>query len=409
LDDWPILCYTLGMHKTLPFVTLKPGREKPVRNHHPWIFSGALERISAQCQDGGLVRVVNSQGHYLGTGYLNHRSQITIRLLTWDEDERVDTDFWRRLLERALAGRERLGNDGATDAYRLVNAESDGLPGLIVDYYAGWLVVQFLTLGMAQRRDEIIPVLVELLAPKGIYARDDVDVRRKEGLPLETGSLWGDDPPPRVEIVEYGHRFLVDITRGQKTGFYLDQRENRRRTAAYCADKRILNAFAYTGAFSVYAAAAGARSVVNVDSSAEALDLAQENLALNGCAPQEMVVGDVFQVLRRYREDQRSFDLVILDPPKFATSQAQVMAASRGYKDINLLALQLLRPGGLLVTFSCSGLVSADLFQKIVFGAGVDAARDVQILERLTQGPDHPVLLSFPESDYLKGLICRVW
>ncbi len=397
------------MHELLSSVTLKQGREKPVRNRHPWIFSGAIDHIARECRDGDLVRVVDSQGTFLGTGYLNRRSQIVVRLLTWDEQDPVDGDFWRRCLERAMAGRLSLQNDPTTNAYRLVHAESDGLPGLVVDRYANWLVVQFLTLGMAQRRDELVPLLVDLMAPQGIYARDDVDVRRKEGLKPEAGLLWGAEPPLRLEILERGHRFLVDIKKGQKTGFYLDQRENRGRAAAYCAGLDVLNAFAYTGAFGVYAARAGARSVVNVDSSAEALELAQENLALNGCAPQEMVTGDVFQVLRRYREGEQSFDLVILDPPKFATSQAQVMAASRGYKDINLLALQLLRPGGLLVTFSCSGLVSADLFQKIVFGASVDAGRDVQILERLTQAPDHPVLLAFPESDYLKGLVCRAW
>jgi 23S rRNA (cytosine1962-C5)-methyltransferase len=394
------------MKTELGGVVLKPGREKSVRNRHPWIFSGAIERVEGQ---GDLVRVVSSQGEYLATGTLNRRSQITVRLLTWDAAEEVDSAFWRRRLERAIAGRAQLAADTATNAYRLVHAEADGLPGLIVDRYGPWLVMQCLTAGMALRQAEIATLLAELLASAGIYARDDADVRLKEGLPLETGLLRGERPPDRVEIVEYGHRFLVDIKRGHKTGFYLDQRENRRRAAATCAGRETLNAFAYTGAFGVYAACAGARSVVNVDTSAEALALAKENLALNGCAPQEMVAGDVFQVLRRYRREGRSFDLVILDPPKFATSQAEVMDAARGYKDVNLSAMRLLRPGGMLVTFSCSGLVSADLFQKIVFGASVDAGRDVQIVERLAQGADHPVLLTFPESAYLKGFICRVW
>jgi 23S rRNA (cytosine1962-C5)-methyltransferase len=248
-----------------------------------------------------------------------------------------------------------------------------------------------------------------LLSPAGIYGRDDADVRLKEGLALETGRVLGEEPPDRVEVVEHGHRFLVDVKRGHKTGFYLDQRDNRQRAAAYCAGRETLNAFAYTGAFGVYASGAGARSVANVDTSAEALGLAGENLALNGCEPQEMVTGDVFQVLRRYRREGRTFDLVILDPPKFATSQAEVMDAARGYKDVNLLALRLLRPGGVLITFSCSGLVSSDLFQKIVFGASVDAGREAQIVERLAQGSDHPVLLTFPESAYLKGFVCLVW
>jgi 23S rRNA (cytosine1962-C5)-methyltransferase len=373
------------MNARLSTVVLKPGREKAVRNRHPWIFSGAVQRLEEENTDSDLVRVVNSRGEYLATGTLNRRSQIAVRLLTWDAAEEVDTAFWRRRLERAIAGRAALVADATTDAFRLVHAEADGLPGLIVDCYGPWLAVQCLTLGMARRRDEIAALLAELLAPAGIYARDDAEVRLKEGLALETGPVWGEEPPDRVEIAEHGHRFLVDVKRGHKTGFYLDQRENRRRAAAYCAGRDVLNAFAYTGGFGVYAARAGARSVVG---------------------------GDVFLVLRRYRNGGPpggAFDLVILDPPKFASSQAKVMDAARGYKDVNLLAMQLLRPGGMLVTFSCSGLVSADLFQKIVFGASVDARRDVQIVERLAQGPDHPVLLTFPESAYLKGLICRVW
>ena len=398
-------------------IVLKRGRDKPVRNRHPWIFSGAIDRVKGQAQDGDLVRVTDSQGQYLATGYLNHRSQIVVRLLTWDAGEPVDRDFWRRRLERAIAGRVRLAVDPATNAYRLVHAEADGLPGLVVDRYGDWLVIQCLTLGMARRRHEIVDLLADLLSspgpgerpPAGFYARDDAEVRRKEGLDLETGLLWGQEPPERVEVVEHGRRFLVDVKRGHKTGFYLDQRENRLRTAAYCSGTEILNAFAYTGAFGVYAGQAGARSVINLDTSLEALTLAEENLALNGCPPQELILGDVFQVLRDYRAQGRRFDLVIVDPPKFASSRARVADASRGYKDLNLLSMQLLRPGGFLVTFSCSGLVSADLFQKIVFGASVDAGREVQIVERLAQGPDHPVLLTFPESAYLKGLACRVW
>lgn len=398
-------------------VVLEKDRDKPIRNRHPWIFSGAIQRIEGAIRDGDLVRVTDHRGRYLATGYVNRRSQIVVRLLTWDEGEPVDGDFWRRRLERAMAGRARLATDPATTAYRLVHAEADGLPGLVVDRYGDWLVVQCLTLGMARRRDEIVALLAEPASfveyrpspPLGVYARDDAGVRRKEGLPLECGRLWGAEPPDLVEIVEHGHRFLVDLKQGHKTGFYLDQRENRLRAAAYCGGAAVLNAFAYTGGFGVYAGRGGARSVVHVDSSIEALALAEENLALNGCVPQEMVAGDVFQVLRDYRDEGRTFDVVILDPPKFATSQARVRAASRGYKDVNLLAMHLLRPGGWLVTFSCSGLVSADLFQKIVFGASVDAVRDVQIVERLSQGPDHPVLLTFPQSAYLKGMVCRVW
>jgi 23S rRNA (cytosine1962-C5)-methyltransferase len=395
---------------------LKPGREKPVRNRHPWVFSGAIQRVQGAVEDGDLVRVTDSRGRYLATGYLNRRSQIVVRLLTWDPDEKVDRGFWRRRLTQAMAGREHLAHDPATDAYRLVHAEADGLPGLVVDRYGDWLAIQCLTLGMALRRDQIVSLLADPAQypsggsppPSGIYARDDADVRKKEGLQLETGLLWGTEPPDPLEIIEAGRRFLVDLRGGHKTGFYLDQRGNRLKAAAYCKGADLLNVFAYTGGFGVYAGLTGARSVVNVDTSAEALALAEQNLDLNGCDPQEMIIGDAFQVLRSYRDQERRFDLVILDPPKFATSRARVLDASRGYKDINLLALQLLRPGGHLITFSCSGLVSADLFQKILFGASVDAGRDVQIVEWLTQGPDHPVLLTFPESAYLKGLVCRV-
>ena len=390
-------------------VILRPARDKPVRQHHPWVFSGAVERIEGHAQDGDMVQVCDASGGYLATGYLNRHSQIVVRLVSWSPDEEAAGGFWKRLLERAVEGRKRLLDDPDTDAYRLVNAESDGLPGLVVDRYGRWLVMQCLTLGMARRRDEMAAHLAALVPAAGIYARDDADVRLKEGLDLQSGPLRGDVPPDRVEIVEHGHPFLVDIKKGHKTGFYLDQRENRRKAAGYCAGADVLNVFAYTGGFGVYAGRQGAASVTNLDSSAEALALAGQNVERNGCPPQQMVTGDAFQVLRRYRDQRRSFDLIVLDPPKFATSQAQVTAASRGYKDINWLAMQLLRPGGVLATFSCSGLVSADLFQKIVFGASLDAHREVQLLEHLAQGPDHPVLLTFPESAYLKGFLCRVW
>jgi 23S rRNA (cytosine1962-C5)-methyltransferase len=389
---------------------LKKGRAKPVLQHHPWVFSGAIARIEEETQDGDVVVVRDAGGNFLARGTLNRRSQITVRLLSWVEGEAIDGDFWRARLAQAIAGRQSLASDPGTTAYRLVNAEADLLPGLIVDRYGDILVVQFLTLGMDVRKREIVPLLAELARPRGIYERCDEEMRAKEGLPSQEGCLWGEEPPDLLQITENGFCFWVDVKRGQKTGFYLDQRENRRRAQVYCAGQTVLNAFAYTGGFAVYAAAVGAKRITNVDSSAEALDLARRNVALNGFAARddEFVQGDVFRVLRDYRDLGRSFDVVILDPPKFAHTQSQVKRAARGYKDVNLLALQLLQPGGALVTFSCSGLIGADLFQKIVFGASVDAERDVQIVERLSQGPDHPVLLSFPESQYLTGLVCRV-
>jgi len=392
-------------------VVLKRGREKPVLNRHPWIFSGAIKNIEGECADGDIVTVVDSRGGFLAQGYLNRRSQITVRLLSWIEEETIDRGFFRHRLEQAIAIRRPLQEDPATNAYRLVNAESDFLPGLVLDRYNEYLVIQFLTLGIEKWKGEIVSILGELLPSRGIYERSDVKVREKEGLPLATGLLAGQERPALVHILENGYRFVVDIKRGQKTGFYLDQRENRQKLVRHCRDKTVLNCFAYTGAFAVYAAGAGAKKVVNVESSAEALKLAQRNMALNGFdgRDDEYVEGDVFQVLRQYRDEGRSFDLIVLDPPKFAYSKSQVQAACRGYKDINLLAMQMLRPGGILFTFSCSGLISPELFQKVVFGASVDAGRNVQIIEKLTQGFDHPILLSFPESEYLKGFICRVW
>jgi 23S rRNA (cytosine1962-C5)-methyltransferase len=396
----------------MPTLTLKPGREKSVRNRHPWLFSGAIQRIDRDAQDGDVVDVHSDIGQWLARGYLNRRSQIQVRLLTWNAGQIIDEDLWRSRLQRAIAGRAALAADPQTDAYRLVHAESDGLPGLVVDRYGDWLVVQALTLGVERVKPLLARLLIELCQPAGIVERSDVDVREKEGLQSLVGMLHGQAPAGPIEILEHGQRFLVDLLGGQKTGFYLDQRPNRQRTAAYCQDARVLNAFSYSGGFAVDALAAGARHVTNLDSSLEALELGERNLALNGFDPDtqaEGVAGDVFQVLRDWRAAGERFDVVILDPPKFAHSQQQVDRAARAYKDINLLGMHLLRPGGVLATFSCSGLVSADLFQKILFGASVDAGRDVQVIERLSQGPDHPVLLSFPEGEYLKGLVCRVW
>jgi 23S rRNA (cytosine1962-C5)-methyltransferase len=316
-----------------------------------------------------------------------------------------------------------------------VSAESDGLPGLIVDRYGDWLVTQFLTLGVERWQKEIVEQLGKL-SYKGVYDRSDVEVRAKEGLPQTTGVLAGDEPPDLVEIRENGLRFWVDVKRGHKTGFYLDQRDNRRKVAPYLRGRDVLNGFAYTGAFAVYAIAAGAKSVANVDTSADALELARRNVDLNasqfchserseeslsrkietlrfaqgGTFPGvEFIVGDVFAELRRFRAEGRTFDAVILDPPKFAQNDQQLKRAARGYQDINRVAMNILRPEGVLATFSCSGLVSPDLFQKIIFSASLEAERNVQIVEKLGQASDHPILVTLPESEYLKGFVCRVW
>lgn len=379
---------------------------------HPWIYSGAIARVQGYVGRGDVVDVVDANGEWLARGTWSSGSQIRVRLFTWNPDEQLDEALLRRRIARAVALREQLPAElrAGTDAQRLVFAESDGLPGLIVDRYAEYLVVQLLTQSVAARADQIVQILAEALRPRGIYERSDTEAREKEGLPPSEGLRWGEEPPERLRIHQAGTPFYAGVSAGQKTGFYLDQALNRRRVAAYCAGRQVLDCFCYTGGFSVHAALAGAEQITAVDASAPALEMLQANLTLaRAGAPVEPVAGDVFRVLRQYRLEGRQFDVVILDPPKFAHAQGQVERAARGYKDINLIAMQILRPGGILATFSCSGLVSADLFQKIVFGAAVDARRDAQIVERMTQSPDHPVLLTFPEGEYLKGLVCRVW
>ncbi|NJN99574.1 MAG: class I SAM-dependent rRNA methyltransferase [Anaerolineales bacterium] len=392
-------------------VILKQGREKSVNNRHPWIFSGAIGRVEGNPANGDIVDVWNSKARFVGRGIYNDKSQIQVRLLTWNPNDAIDEDFWRRRIRRALAGRQALLESPDTDAFRLVYSEADGVPGLIADQYGTWLVVQFLSMTVERYRNTIIDILVDLVGPQGVYDRSEGESREKEGLVSVTGPVWGEIPPDMIEISENGHTFLVDIKMGQKTGFYLDQRENRQKVSKYFPNKEILNAFAYTGAFSVYAAYAGAKRIMNIDSSERALQIAERNMRRNGFGEREDIyaVADVFEIMRAYRDNNWKFDVVILDPPKFAHSKRQVDKATQGYKDINLLAMKLLKPSGVLISFSCSGSISSDLFQKVLFGAAVDAGRHVQIIERLAQGSDHPVSLTFPESEYLKGLVCRVW
>jgi 23S rRNA (cytosine1962-C5)-methyltransferase len=393
-------------------LTLKPRRETPVQKRHPWIFSGAIRRVDGQPDPGDVVAVHDSEGSFLAWGYYNRRSQITVRLLSWDQDDVIDEAFWRRRLAHAIAARRYPGSSvSETTAWRLVYAESDGLPGLVVDRYEDWLVAQFLTAGTDVRKAELARLLLDLVPDAvGVHERSDVDVREKEGLVPADGSLVGGEPPAELVIREHGLRFLVDIRSGHKTGFYLDQRENRALLESYAAGADVLNCFAYTGAFGVYAARGGAARVTHVETSAEALAIAERTMALNELTgvPCAYVEADVFEQLRHYRDRGQEFDLIILDPPKFAHSQRGIDRAARGYKDINWLALRLLRPGGILFTFSCSGAISADLFQKILFGAAVDVKREVKIIGRMTQAADHPVSLTFPEAEYLKGLVCQV-
>lgn len=392
-------------------VILKQGREKSVVNRHPWIFSGAIARVEGNPANGDVVDVWNSKARFVGRGIYNEKSQIQVRLLTWNPNDAIDEDFWRRRIRRAIAGRQALLEAPDTDAFRLVYSEADGVPGFIADQYGTWLVVQFLSMAVERYRQIILDILVDLVAPQGIYDRSEGEAREKEGLVSVTGPVWGEIPPDMIEIMENGHTFLVDIKLGQKTGFYLDQRENRQKVSKYLPNKEVLNAFAYTGGFSVYAASVGAKRIMNVDSSERALQIAERNMRRNGFGDREDVyaVADVFEIMRAYRDNNWKFDVVILDPPKFAHSKRHVEKATQGYKDINLLAMKLLKPSGVLVSFSCSGAISPDLFQKVLFGAAVDAGRHVQIIEHLSQSSDHPILLTYPESEYLKGLVCRVW
>lgn len=392
-----------------PTVTLKPGREKSVLRRHPWIFSGAVERVDGDPAGGETVALLDSKGSFLARGAYSPSSRIPVRLWTFDEDEEIDDAFFQRRVREAAARRGALPEAGVL-GYRVVHGESDGLPGVIADRYGEQLVVQFAAAGAERWRDPLADALADALPVRGIFERSEVAVRKKEGLPPRAGLLRGEEPPELVPFQERECRFLVDVRRGQKTGFYLDQRENREVVRSLARGREVLNAFSYTGSFAVAALRGGASRVTNVETSAAAHRLTAEHLARNDLDPSrvEAVEEDVFRELRKFRDQGRTFDMVILDPPKFADTKGSVPRAARGYKDVNWLAFRLLRPGGVLVTFSCSGLLEFGLFQKIVSDAALDAGREGRIARKLGAGEDHPILLSFPESEYLKGLVVFV-
>jgi 23S rRNA (cytosine1962-C5)-methyltransferase len=381
-------------------------------NRHPWIFSGAVADV--QPADTGLGETVNifdAGGKFIASAAYSPHSSIRARAWSWDSDIEIDRTFFESQLTRAISLRQESKITGETNAYRLVHAESDGLPGLIVDRYGELLVVQHLSAGVERWREDIVDVLVELTGCAAVFERSDAEVRALEGLDHRVGPMRGADPPDQIQIIEHGITYWVDVERGHKTGFYLDQRANRLLLRHLVQECEILDCFCYTGGFSLNALAGGAAQVTAVDASAEALALARQNQELNGF-PQsrlEFVEADVFSLLRRYRDQGRNFDLIILDPPKFAPTAAHVERAARGYKDINLLAFKLLRPGGTLVTFSCSGGVSQELFQKILAGAALDAGMQAEIVQYLHQAADHPVALNFPEGAYLKGFVMKVY
>jgi len=391
------------MHKLI----LKAGREKSLKRRHPWVFSGAIAKVQGSPGPGETVGVWSATGEFLALAAYSPASQIVARVWDWKEGA-IDGAFFMNRIARAVAQRQPLLDENSTNALRLVHGESDGLPGVVADRYGDTIVVQLSSAGAERWRDAIADALLEAGAAKRVWERSDADVRELEGLPPVTAALRGPREPTRIAVTENGIRFAVDLEHGHKTGFYLDQRDNRRRLREFARGRDVLDGFCYSGGFALNAVAGGAKSVTAVDSSADAIALARGNADANKLAQPEWMEGDVFLLLRKFRDQARQFDLIVLDPPKFAPTAAHAEKASRAYKDINLLAFKLLRPGGLLATFSCSGGVSADLFQKIVAGAALDAGVDARITERLGPGADHPVALNFPEGDYLKGLICRV-
>lgn len=389
----------------MPTVLLKPGKESRILSGYLWIFSGDIARVDGRPEEGGIVDVRTLRGKWLGRGFINTASGLAVRLLTL-QPEPIDDTFWRRRVSSTLDYRRRFIRD--TTAYRLIYSEGDFLPGLIVDRYGDALVLQTLALGMDRRKEMLADLLMELVHPQAIFERNDATVRRLEGLESRTGWLRGTGAG-RIEIVEGPARFRVDVASGQKTGFYLDQRENRMALAPYVAAAEVLDVFCYTGAFAIHAAVAGARAVTGIDSSADALRLAQEHAALNGVVDRcTFVEANAFDELRRLVTEKTTYDVVILDPPPFAPTKEAVERASAGYKELNLRALKLLRPGGILVTCSCSYHVGDALLQQIVGSAAVDAHRMVRLIESRGQSRDHPVHPAMPETRYLSCLVLEV-
>ncbi len=389
-------------------VFLKPTRDKSLMRRHPWLFSGAIERVAGDPLRGATVRVVSHTDQFLAYAAWSPSSQIRLRVWSFDESTSIDADFIAARLARAIDARDALGVHDA-GACRLVFSESDGLPGLIVDRYGDFLVCQFLSAGVEHWRDDIVAQLERLLSPRGIYERSDVGVRRKEGLAASSGTLAGVPPPPQLEIEIDGLVQFVALAEGQKTGGYLDQRVNRQRVAHYADGRRVLDAYAYTGGFGLQCLRAGASGATFVDSSSTALDTLRATAERNGLGARcDCIQADVPEYLRAFLKAGERFDLIVLDPPKFVQTAQQVTKGCRAYKDINRLGFALLNPGGMLASFSCSGHVDAGLLQKVIAQAAVEASRDATIVERLGQPADHPVALSFPESEYLKGFIVRV-
>jgi len=387
---------------------LKKGREKPLKHKHPWIFSGAVERVEGDPAPGETVEIRSFGGEFLAHGSYSPESQIQARVWNWLQDQDVSVDYFRSKIKQAIQYREQIKYDYPMK--RLIHAESDGLPGLVVDQYGEVLVLQLLSVGSDLWRDDLIQILAEETGAKSIYERSDVVVRKLEGLEPRTGLLFGQEIEELLHIEQGGLQYWIDIRKGHKTGYYLDQRVNREVVGELCSGLSVLDCFCYSGGFSTQALKNGAESVTLVDESAGALKLAEKHILSNQLPVERMTTqkGDVFEVLRKFRDQAKSFDVIILDPPKFAPTASFANRAARGYKDINLLAFKLLKPGGLLATFSCSGGISREFFLRILSGAALDAGVNARIQLHMGQSADHSINLSFPEGTYLKGYGIRV-
>ncbi|MDB5139962.1 MAG: pseudouridine synthase [Mucilaginibacter sp.] len=391
-------------------VILKKGKEKAVLQRHPWVFSGAIERVKGKPANGDIVRLIDTKGGFMACGFYNDQSRVAVRLLEWDENVVVDENWFREKVALAVASRSNILADGNTNTCRLIFSESDYLPGLIVDKYAGHLAVQVLTSGIQNMLPVIIDELQRLLQPESIFDKSDASSRDHEGLETQNVVLAGNHPPDRVEVKENGIRYNINIAEGQKSGFYCDQRDNRKIVASHAKGKKVLDCFCYTGGFTLNCLENGAASVTLVDSSVPAIDTLKENIVLNGfdTAKITAIPSDVNKQLRKFKEDAELFDLIVLDPPKYAPSRSALDKASRAYKDLNRLAMLLLTPGGLLATYSCSGAMNMETFKQVIAWAALDAGKKVQFIHQFCQPEDHPVRASFPEGEYLKGLLCRV-
>ncbi|HTE15230.1 MAG TPA: class I SAM-dependent methyltransferase [Burkholderiales bacterium] len=391
------------MHKLI----LKPGREKSLKRRHPWLFAGAIARVEGNPESGETVELRSADGALLAVAAYSAQSQIRARVWEWHARDIDDAFFGERVMQAAQA-RASLLASGVTDSARLVHGESDGLPGVIADQYGETVVVQILAAGAERWRDAIADALASLPGVARVWERSDADVRTLEGLPARSGLLRGAASSGSIVIHEHGLKFKVEIEAGHKTGYYLDQRDNHLFLQNISKNHDVLDCFCYSGGFALNALAGGARSVTAIDSSGPALATARANAQLNNLSQAEWIEGDVFQLLRKFRDVGRRFDIIVLDPPKLAPTAAHAEKAARAYKDANLLGFKLLNPGGVLMTYSCSGGVSPDLFQKIVAGAALDAGVNARVEAWHHAAADHPVALNFPEGEYLKGLVCRV-